>query len=575
MVSMLAEQFRETMATALAILDAARAPSTPAAEKVEVFRDYGIAHDQLDTRGVLMIADMTREGIFSDAGYPKPQYAVADLWSWDQRPARRRVQVADQVCPRIGLDGQVLPPHFPTTGAVMGEGRIAVAHAEAIVTVLNGPCARRLCAETWAGAEEQIAQYAATTHATPSEVAAFAKQLVGMLDQDGPEPPEEPEQVNELYRTRNRRGTGGRIRGELDGPTYDALDTLLSAMNKPHPDDGRTQAHREADTLGELCEFALRHNGDLPDTGGERPQIRVTLDYDQLRTAVAGAHLDTGAWYSPSQLRMLACDCGIIPILLASSGEPLDIGRATRTIPLAIRRAVAARDHGCAYPGCHRPPAWCDVHHCTEWHNGGETTVHNCAMLCRTHHRIVHNAGWVVQIRQDQPNSSHPNSSIHFKQYEEDHKWYRCNPGSTRPPSPGMGAPGVAPSSGRRARRSPQFCPARARGASQPRARGSQPCRRCGSAAATDPASDRSRHSHGPHPTRRQCTLGDETLRSGMTCRDGQNRRTMIRRATESGLQAAGIDRFNTVRVRCAIGICEAEHGLRHWYMWVWACARP
>ena len=129
----------------------------------------------------------------------------------------------------------------------------------------------------------------------------------------------------------------------------------------PDPDgylDERTLPQRQADALGELCGFALRHDNTLPDNGGERPQIRVTLDLERLRAAVAGTHLDTGAWYSPSQLRMLACDAFVIPAILDGKSEPLDIGRAARTIPTAIRRAVAIRDGGCSFPGCNRPPAW-------------------------------------------------------------------------------------------------------------------------------------------------------------------------------------------------------------------------
>jgi 5-methylcytosine-specific restriction protein A len=400
---MLAERMRAGMAEVLAALDAACAPSTSDAERVEVLREYGAACDQLGAHGVQLIAVMGRSGVFVEHGYTKPEYAIADLLGWDRSPARRRVRVAEQVCPRVGLDGQILPAVFPATGAVLAEGRITVAHAEAIVDVLHGPAARRLQPETWAGAEEQIAHYAATTRSTPGDVAAWARQLLDLLDQDGPEPADEPDQVNELHRTPNRSGTGGRIRGELNGPVWEALDTLLATLTKPCPDDDRSLVQREADALGEICEHALGHNTDLPDTGGERPQIRVTVGLDQLRNGVTGAHLDSGTWYSPTLLRMLACDCSVIPAILGTHSEPLDIGRATRTIPTAIRRAVAIRDHGCAYPGCHRPPSYCDVHHCKAWENGGDTALHNCVMLCRHHHRIVHSAGWVVRIRQGQP----------------------------------------------------------------------------------------------------------------------------------------------------------------------------
>ena len=179
--------------------------------------------------------------------------------------------------------------------------------------------------------------------------------------------------------------------------------TAIGALSGPRPDIDRSFEQRQADALGEICGFSLRHDDSLPDTGGERPQIRVTLDLEKLRDAVAGAHLDTGAWYSPSQLRMMARDCAAIPGILNSNSEPLDIGRATRTIPAGIRRAVAIRDRGCAYPGCHQPPARCDVHHCTEWADGGDTSLHNCTMLCKAHHLIVHGTGWAVRIHDGHP----------------------------------------------------------------------------------------------------------------------------------------------------------------------------
>jgi 5-methylcytosine-specific restriction protein A len=387
----------------LAALESASACSASESDMVAALRDYGIARDRLDAAGVQLIAAMTRRGVFAAHGYHRPEYAVADLLGWDRRPARRRVALAEQVCERVGLDGQLLAAPLPATSVAFATGEIGVAHAEVIAALLNGPAARQLDPDTWAAAEEQIAHYAASTKATPNDVAGWARQLIEALDQDGEQPREEPEQVNELHLTRNPCGTGGRVRGELDGPTFEALDTAIGALSKPLPDVPRTLPQRQADALGEICEHTLRHHGSLPDTGGERPQIRVTIDWERLRAAVAGAHLDTGAWYSPSQLRLLACDCAVVPAVLASSGEPLDIGRATRTIPAGIRRAVAIRDRGCAYPGCNRPPIHCDVHHCHEWADGGDTALHNCVMLCRAHHSIIHNTEWSVRIREGHP----------------------------------------------------------------------------------------------------------------------------------------------------------------------------
>ncbi len=84
-------------------------------------------------------------------------------------------------------------------------------------------------------------------------------------------------------------------------------------------------------------------------------------------------------------------------------GQPLDVGRATRTIPDGLRRAVAARDRGCAHPGCGRPPSWCEVHHIVPWEYGGETRLSNLAMLCRVHHRQIHSTDWIVRIRDGLP----------------------------------------------------------------------------------------------------------------------------------------------------------------------------
>jgi hypothetical protein len=72
----------------------------------------------------------------------------------------------------------------------------------------------------------------------------------------------------------------------------------------------------------------------------------------------------------------------------------LDVGRRTRTVPPAIRTALVVRDRGCAFPGCDRPPSWTDAHHLEHWADGGPTALDNLVLLCRRHHRAVHEGGW-------------------------------------------------------------------------------------------------------------------------------------------------------------------------------------
>lgn len=86
-------------------------------------------------------------------------------------------------------------------------------------------------------------------------------------------------------------------------------------------------------------------------------------------------------------------------MVLGGDSEPLDVGRAQRSVPVGIRRALVARDGGCAFPGCDRPPGLCQVHHGRHWIDGGVTSVQNCCLLCSAHHHQVHLQGWDVTVR--------------------------------------------------------------------------------------------------------------------------------------------------------------------------------
>jgi hypothetical protein len=106
--------------------------------------------------------------------------------------------------------------------------------------------------------------------------------------------------------------------------------------------------------------------------------------------------LDSGVEISPETARRLACDAEIIPAVLGSRGEVLDIGRATRVWSMSIRRAIKLRDgDGCVFPRCTRPRV--DTHHMTEWARGGDTSADNGCFLCAFHHWLVHEQRWTVR----------------------------------------------------------------------------------------------------------------------------------------------------------------------------------
>src|SRR6185369_15014444 len=142
------------------------------------------------------------------------------------------------------------------------------------------------------------------------------------------------------------------------------------------------------DALVELARRALADDGPgrLPDSGGERPQVLVTMTLDQLRAGIdAVVGIDGGLVREPlsgAAARRLACDAEVIPVVLGGAGEVLDVGRARRTTTPAQRRALRVRDGGCIGPGCERPPAWTKAHHLQHWADGGRTDIDNLCLLC-------------------------------------------------------------------------------------------------------------------------------------------------------------------------------------------------
>ena len=180
-----------------------------------------------------------------------------------------------------------------------------------------------------------------------------------------------------------------------------ALDPL--AAPRPAAADGpdpRPAGRRRADALVEVCRRALAA-GTLPERGGDRPQIVVTVPLAALRDGLGSATLDDGTAISAGTARRLACDAAVIPAVLGSRSEVLDVGRARRLFTGPLRRALVLRDRGCAFPGCDRPASWCEAHHIRPWAAGGPTSLANGVLLCRHHHRLVEQGDWQVGLGAD------------------------------------------------------------------------------------------------------------------------------------------------------------------------------
>ncbi len=130
---------------------------------------------------------------------------------------------------------------------------------------------------------------------------------------------------------------------------------------------------------------AKLEGSETPDVGGEKPHINIFVDIDALEGTPGGLHeTEGGRVLDVETIRQLSCDSSVSRIVWKGRSEILDVGRPTRVIPAAIRRAVISRDHHCVRKGCSRKPRWCDVHHIISWADGGETVLENLCLLAAT-----------------------------------------------------------------------------------------------------------------------------------------------------------------------------------------------
>jgi hypothetical protein len=355
---------------------------------------------------LLAEADATKEGA-RDAGTP-----TTTLLTVAEGLSRREAAAALH-------QAQELREHA-VVGRAAASGRISIGQARAIHTVLNG----------LDGLDD----------AQRGHAEAYLLTLAEQLDSDrlakaGPQVLAEvaPERADErLERRLEREAAVARrsrslvfgseagsvtFRGSLPKVDGENLIRLIEA----HAESARRHGLDQADPLSAMPSAAQRRADALvalvaahqaaalaPSLGGDRPRLVVTLDFERLRAGAVGAGLigdrdpvDAGT------LRRLCCDGDLLPMVLGSASEPLDVGQQVRLVTPAMRAALALRDGGCVFPGCSVRPELCEAHHVVPWHRGGPTALHNLVLLCPHHHGLVEPARdgprdqWEIRIADD------------------------------------------------------------------------------------------------------------------------------------------------------------------------------
>lgn len=291
---------------------------------------------------------------------------------------------------------------LPDTGVALERGEITVQHARTIARTARLVQDRVPPEDEGAAvAEVETVMLNVGRSVDAGSLSGFATRVRQMVDPEGA--------LVDANRAHERRwlSTSTTLEGmvSIDG-LFDAesgavlLTALASATAPQGPDDHRSAGQRRADALVDVCGYAL-DTGQPGSSGGVRPHLLVTTPLSAVTGRGDGrsgpSEAAELAWAGPltdEATRRLACDAAITRVVLDPSSQPLDVGRTTRTVPPHLRQALIVRDRGCVAEGCDRPATWTEAHHVVHWAEGGRTSLDNLVLLCRTHHRKVHDGGW-------------------------------------------------------------------------------------------------------------------------------------------------------------------------------------
>ncbi len=324
----------------------------------------------------------------------------------------------------------------PDVKAAVEKGHLTLEHVDVVARLAAGTSAPVRGA---VAAPERRAELLAM--AERMDAGAFAKSAArwaARVDQAGLERSRQGQRAARFL-TLSDTPAGVRLAGLLDADAGHRLRLALEAVSgKPAPDDDRSSEQRRADALEAMAGAALATPPASTDgPTGRRPHVSVLMTpetWAALRDAAgqprggvdrtedahgptrdamgaadvtrataapvpagAPATLEDGSPVAPSELARILCDCELSRVVLRADGEAVDLGRTVRSHTPAQRRAVTARDRGCAWPGCGTPARWCEVHHLVWWdRDRGESSVRDGALLCSFHHHEVHRLDLVV-----------------------------------------------------------------------------------------------------------------------------------------------------------------------------------
>ena len=354
---------------------------------------------RIDARRLQLIAAYDAIGHAKDVGARDTVHLLSVRHRLDPVEVRRDLKLA------------VALPKYPTVSSALATDaeRLNLGQAQAIVSALEKVATADVPVENLQVAEDEMVTAAQVL--CPGDLRILGKQMRARLDTDGPAPDDADQARSREHLWLKKADDGVLFGGYLAADNAELLQTLIFAGAKPHKTpaghrDPRPRGKRHADALIAILHTAAGSGSAVPGHGDIKPHITVTIDLEDLKHSTGTGALVHGDFLSAATVRRLACDAGVIPLVLGSDSEPLDVGTEQRFVTRAIRQALNARDGGCL--ACGAPPAMCEAHHIIHWANGGPTSLENLALLCKRDHTNIHQGRLAITTTKGHPAITRP-----------------------------------------------------------------------------------------------------------------------------------------------------------------------
>ena len=340
----------------------------------------------------------------------QPNLATALTWALRLSPgeARRRIRAADALGERVTMTGEPLAPNRPALAAAQRDGLASPEQLDICLRALDQVDHSGFAATDLEKADRLLAQFATTF--APKELRQLAQQVIDRIDPDGTRPQEDLNRNRRHLTLRPTRDGMYALEGRLTGAVGAKLNAVLGPLAKPRPEtvvledgraveepDPRHHTQRMHDALEEVCDRMLRA-GTLPDTGGTPATVIITIPEHDLIARTRWGVTSDGTTLSADTVADLAAEADVYPTVVGSTGVVLQVGRTRRLATPGQTVALIARDGGCSFPGCDRPPEWCERHHVVGWAQGGRTDLDNLTLLCAYHHHNFASRGWTCRM---------------------------------------------------------------------------------------------------------------------------------------------------------------------------------